>query len=353
MMKSIFVMTFFLLSLNLAHAGKGVIVVLQAPLLSSDSFDSHPVTHVRKGQEIYIHDKHFGLSSDNITFDGMADDEDIDKVEDGFDKEGFFQTLDASGNAAYIERKYVKLIYNDQRELLSNVRPYKFDPTDYRLEEPLPKGYPLTQEKQFRAGAYMAFGPPRHVNYNYVSPVVGQKFTTRIGAEVFYSKKVNFDIYDRFYFGGMGHVYSFESASSMEDDSTAEEKGGEFGAGPFLSYIYFRNNNWRMTFSGGLTFNYYRSLVKIGSESGDDEEERFFQGFYFTPKLKTYIVAKNLIPAFDLMAGFDVTMNIPTNISGTSEIINSNQWQQDPSADNIHLPFGATWSFIIGINATY
>ncbi|MBT7610244.1 MAG: hypothetical protein HN576_10840 [Bacteriovoracaceae bacterium] len=352
-MKNITCIIFFLIVSSLAYAGKGVVIVLQAPLLNNDNFDSPAVTHVRKGQEIYIHDKHFGLSSDNITFEGMADDEDIDKVEDGYDKEGFFQTLDASGNAAYIEKKYIKLIFNDRRELFSKVRPFKYDPTDYRLEEPLQKNYPIAIEKMFRAGAFMAFGPPRHVNYNYVSPVVAQNFSTRIGAEIFYAKKVDFDLYDRFYFGGMGHIYSFNSESSMQDDSTAEEKGGEFGAGPFLSYIFFRNNNWRMTFSGGLTLNYYRSLVKIGSEDGDDEEERFFDGFYFTPKIKTYIVAKNITPAVDFMAGFDITMNIPTNISGSTPIRNNNQWQEDPAADNIHLPFGAIWSFIIGINATH
>ena len=111
MKKIIALITLNLLTLSSSFAGKGVVLVLQAPLLHGESFDSHAVTHVRKGQEIFIHDKHFGLSSDKITFDGMADYEDIDKIEDGYYKEGFFQTLDSNGSPAFIEKRYIKLIY--------------------------------------------------------------------------------------------------------------------------------------------------------------------------------------------------------------------------------------------------
>lgn len=353
-MKIILSLILFTLFSHQAFAGRGVVIVLQAPLLDKESFqEGKPVSHVRRGQEIFIHDKHFGISSFQITFEGMADDEEVDKVEDGWDKEGFFQTLDASGNIAYIERKYVKLIYKDMREQQSYIKPFKYDPTDYRLEEPLPKSYPLDAPNYYRAGAYLAFGPQPKVNYNYTRPIIREQYRGRGGIEGFYLRKVGYDPFDRFYFGGTAHFYAWESNFQFQNSSfnTASEVGGEIGIGPQLSYIFFRNHNWDMTFTGGITINYIRHLITI--KEGEFFEERFFEDINVTPKLKTYVTRKNLTPGFALIAGIEVTMNLPTNYTSSTAIADTTMWQEDPSADMVNIPFGANFALIFGINSTY
>ena len=51
---------------------------------------------------------------------------------------------------AYIEAAFVKLIFLDEREFETSVDRFRFDPKDYRLEEPLAKDYPLTNAKKIK-----------------------------------------------------------------------------------------------------------------------------------------------------------------------------------------------------------
>ena len=142
-------------------AGRGLVITHEAPLLPKPSFETRPIQHVRKGDVIYIHDKHFGLADYQVTFSGYIDEDspDYNKIEDGIDKEGFFQTFDKLGQIAYIQKKYIKLIFKDEREKESALVPWKNDPTDYRLEEPLPKNYPLYTVTGLKASAALALSP--------------------------------------------------------------------------------------------------------------------------------------------------------------------------------------------------
>ncbi len=339
---------FFLLS-SKAFAGKGIVIVLQAPLLSEGSFSSYPVSHIRKGEEIFIHDKHF---TSKRSKNEKEDNESLQHNKEISNQDGFFQTIDSNGGPAYVEKKYIKLIYNDERELQSSINPFLHDPTDYRLEEPLPKNYPLKNDQFYSAGAYMAFGPNRKINYNYPTQLSKETFSSRVGIEMFYSRKVSYDIYDRFHFGGMGHIYTYEGVFELSDQSKVTETGGEIGMGPFLSYTFYRSSNWKIIMTGGLTLNYMRHLVSQSKDT-DIKEERFFTGLSLTPKIKAYAVRKHFLPTIDFMAGFDLTTNLPIGLSSQTEIQIPEFWQSRSSQDKVAIPFSGIWSFILGINASY
>ena len=91
----------------------------------------------------------------------------------------------------------------------------------------------------------------------------------------------------------------------------------------------------------------------VSLRDADQFEERIFSSLNVSPKLKTYVVRKNLFPGFDLMAGFDITMNLPTNYTSATTPIIEDAWQQDSASDIVHVPLSGVWSFLIGINATY
>lgn len=334
---------------NLAFAGKGLVITHEAPLLPKPSFDTRPVQHVRKGNVIYIHDKHFGLADYQVTFTGYIDQDspDFNKVEDGVDKEGFFQTLDKTGQIAYIEKKYVKLIFKDEREKKSALVPWKHDPTDYRLEEPLPRNYPLYTVTGMKASAALAFGPARKINYPFTSDIVRETYSGRMGGEFTFARKVAFDQYDRFYFGGMGHVYTAFNEFFLENGVQAEEFYAELGAGPMLAYYFYRGDNWGASLNSGITINWQRIVV---SQSGAGSEERIYSGFIFTPKFQLLVTRSNLVPEIDLLLGANFQFNIDTNLTSGQTIVNENLWQEN---DAYTVPTGGAMSLFIGVHSSY
>ena len=340
----------FLASINCALAGQVLVITHEAPLLPEESFNTRPVQHVRKGQIIYIHDKHFGLADYQVTFTGYIDEgsEDYNKVSDGVDKDGFFQTLDKSGHTAFIEKKYVKLIYKDEREKESSMVPWKHDPTDYRLEEPLPRKYPLYEVTGMKASAALAFGPARKLNYNFTSDIVRETYSGRLGGEFTFARKVAFDEFDRFYFGGMGHVYTAFNEFFLENGVQANEFYAELGAGPMLSYYFYRGDNWGASLNSGITINWQRVLV---SQSGNGSEERIYSGFVFTPKFQLLVTLSNLVPTVDLLFGANFQFNLDTMLTSNQAIVNEDFWQTE--SDGYTIPTGGVMALFFGIHSSY
>jgi len=341
---------FFILFSNVALAGRGLVITHEAPLLPKESFDTRPVQHVRKGQVIYIHDKHFGLADYQVTFSGYIDEgsPEYNRVADGVDKEGFFQTLDKTGQIAYIEKQYVKLIYKDEREKQSRLVPWEHDPTDYRLEEPLPKNYPLYTVTGMKASAALSFGPARKLNYPFTRDIVRETYSGRFGGEFTFARKIAFDKYDRFYFGGMGHVYTAFNEFFLENGFQAEEFYAELGAGPMISYYFFRGEDWGASLNSGITINWQRVLV---SQSGNGEsEERIYSGFIFTPKFQLLLTRSNLVPEIDLLLGANFQFNIDTQLTSGQTIQINELWQEN---DSYVVPTGGVMSLFIGVHSSY
>lgn len=350
-MKTLFILT--LLFSTTVFAGRGVIITHEAPLLPEESFDTRPVQHVRQGDVIFIHDFHFGTADYEVTFSGYTDEESeqYNKVSDGPDKIGFFRTMDRTGAVAFIEKKYVKLIYKDEREKQSSVDPWKNDPTDYRLEEPLPEGYPLYDVGGLKASAALAFGPSRKINYPYFSNITRESFTGRMGGEFTFARRVSFDKYDRFYFGGMGQVYTSISKFTLENGNTAEELYSELGAGPMLSYFIYRGENWGITYQGGITINWQRVLVNQVKANGDSEQ-RIFSAFNLTPKMQLLVTRSNLIPSFDVMFGTNFQFNLDTALTAGKTPELDDIWREG-SDDSYIFPTGGVFSLFVGIHSTY
>lgn len=106
---------------------------------------------MRKGDIIYVNYEHFrdGQApplppSENPTLDEIYS--------------SFYKSIDRNGNTVYIPQQYVKLIYKDEREFDSNVSPFKYDPTDYRIIEPISDTYPFIPPNDYRIIAGVGVG---------------------------------------------------------------------------------------------------------------------------------------------------------------------------------------------------
>lgn len=172
-----------------------------------------------------------------------------------------------------------------------------------------------------------------------------------MGGEFTFARRVSFDKYDRFYFGGMGQVYTAISKFTLENGNSAEELYSELGAGPMLSYFIYRGEDWGITYQGGITVNWQRVLVNQVKANGDSEQ-RIFSSFNLTPKMQLLVTRSNLIPSFDVMFGTNFQFNLDTALTSGKTPELDDLWQEG-SADSYIFPTGGVFSVFFGIHSTY
>ncbi len=321
-------------------AEKGMVVVFEAPLLNRPNLESAIVLEqVKRGDIISIHPNQVPSG----------------EIVDGPDKSGFFHTLDSIGNDAYIERRYVKIIYNDTRELATGVRPMEktqgHDHTDYRLEEPIPENYPFEAIPLSRLELAFHVGPSERVLYPYRLNPIREDFGQRFGLVFNYASKVESDPYDRFYFGTQVHfLYQSTKLSFEEFEVRATESLGELGGGPIALYTFMKNQNHRLSISGGITLNYHRSLI----EMNDSEmlESRIFTGFSLTPRFGLHYVRQNWLPVGNFLIGASAQFNLQHSLQSSDGGSTLDDFW-NPLDDQITIPTGGVYGLFIGVQNTY
>ena len=335
-----------------AWAGKGIVLVYELDYLSDRSPNAKVIQTAVKGDQIYIHPRHFINSPLERRYEKISD-LNLDELESKrADDQGYYETLDNNGNQAWVKKKHVKLVFKDDREARQSISPYNdrnWDPTDYRIEEPIPPDYPLMIKDRKRAFITAGTGPTPRTNYPYRDIVDTEEMINRIGFTLAYMNKVNWDKFDRFYYGGTGHFYGSGAKYQLFDGTIAEESRGEFGAGPIVSYDVWRTEEYKFTTSAALTLNRTRYLVSTKSDSGD--EERSFSSWNFTPKLAAFFSWINIIPGSDFIAGADMQMTFGHYLKPNTEPVVEDNWQND--SDEIFIPFGGHMTLFIGVQTHY
>ncbi|MEC7276102.1 MAG: hypothetical protein VXV96_07260 [Bdellovibrionota bacterium] len=337
-----------------SFAGVGIVTTLEAPIVRSLEVDSPTVMTKRKGEKIYIHDRYFKNGPNEIIF--VQDDEtkeaSFSQMENDEGYEKFYETIDKNGQKAYISRYYVKLITHDAREFTQNITPFVPDPNDYRLEEPLPEGYPMRKPEMGRARVSFSFGPDLKSNYNYNSVLTEEDFSNRYGFEISFGKKANWDNEDRFYFGGIFQGWTSEARFKLFDDRTTRETRSQLSLGPYISYDPWRNKDFKLTLETALLISYTRNLVNQADDFGF-EEERLFSGIGVHPRFSSFIQMNTKVQDLKVIAGFDVQFYLPQSLTNKSEPI-SDYWNEVATdEDNINIPFSAHYALFLGIQTDY
>lgn len=331
-------------------AGEGLVIVLDAPILSEPDLESQIEQFVRKGQKVFIHAKHFWGSPDSPVYMKRGDRRRLNLPvrED----KGFYETKTRTGNIGYIPKAYVKLMYLDRREFSENISPFKHDPTDYRLDEPIPDGYPLVETEKVRAMFSFGTGPDFKTNYNYGQFIETEEFSNRYEMNLLYMWKADFDKFDRFYFTLNFHFQTAQADFQMFDEQKTTEIRTQFGLGPGLSYDVFRNEDWVLTSAGALSLNQNKFTVSQ-TDTNDDFEERIFKGLSMTPKFYTYATKKNFIGPTHLSFGMSYQLFLPHSLKSSTPIEIPELWQDVASNDRIDIPLGGILTFFVGVMGTY
>ncbi|PIK14749.1 hypothetical protein [Halobacteriovorax sp. JY17] len=339
---------FFILSSHI-FALEAQVIVLEAPLLKRPSLKSQVLQRVRKGRNLVIHRQGIVRSpwavNYNVNSEGLALNEEREDVE-------FLKTFTTAGQDAWIPKKFVKVIYNDARESEVQMNSYAdYDPTDYRIEEPLEKGYPLVAQNKARASMSFGMGPASKTGFNYGSNILEEDIGSRYSFVTTYTRKVDFDSYDRLYFGGILQIHGQRSVYFITNDRTAQETHGEIGVGPYISYDVYRTENRSLSTYGAFTYNLHRYSVEQSTRS-DNFEERLFSGYSITPKLGFSYNIRDFIPetGIDFVFGAETNFNLPYSLTTKSEAQIESFWNESNQVD---FGFSATYSLYMGIQANY
>ena len=341
--------TFFIPS---TFAGYGIITTLDAPIVRSLDVDAPTVMTARKGEKIYIHDKYFKNGPNDVVY--IKEDKNPNfgalETEEGYEK--FYETLDKNGQKAYISRYYVKLITNDKREFTQNITPFKPDPNDYRMSEPLPKDYPFQSPDMGRARISFSMGPDLKSNYNYNSVLTEEDFSNRYGLELAFGRKANWDKENRFYFGGVFQAWTSQARFTLFDDRKTTESRSQLSLGPYLSYDPYRIKGLRLTLETSIMVTYTRNLVEQMDITGFSEQ-RIFSGFGLSPRFTSFFQWDAFAQSARIITGFDIQLYVPQTLTSSTEPT-SDLWNEfQDETDSVAIPFTAHWSLFFGIQTNF
>ena len=226
-----------------AFAYDGIVIVLEAPLLKTASLDSVVLQTLRKGSRVFVPNEIGNL-------------EDLPE---------FIQTYDRTGNIAFIPTKYIKIATNDFRESKMPILYPNSDPTDYRLEEPIPLTYPFDDSTYLRANLALSSGNNMKAPFDYNSQLKNQTFSAETGARLCVTRKITKDKYDRYYFGFFGAITTSNNNLQFTNGNLSLENRSVIRLGPIITYDVLKNSHYRITLGGGFTYNYLKSTLKMSN----------------------------------------------------------------------------------------
>ena len=262
----------------------------------------------------------------------------------------YYQTMGRSGIVAYIPKKFVKVLYYDNRENDESLSPFDYDPTDYRPKEPLPNDYPLVRQIHRKGSLAWGLGSSRRVNYPYPSTIVKEKFNLRYGGRSFYITKVESDIFNRFYIGISLNAFFRKAVFTLETNTLAEEFYKQMGIGIYLSYDFYRTEDYILTSYGIFSFN--RSIASVSQTNNEGEiEERDFSGFIFSPHLGNKFQWREIAPDLDFYVSTEFQFSFPYTLRSDNPTFNRYLWRS--GSDRISVPFGGHFNIFIGFQSTY
>jgi hypothetical protein len=341
---------------------EGVITVLEAPVFFAPDSNSKVIQYHRKGATVYVHPAEFSedffkddyankvknTKKDELEYNNRFEDVLFEngKVYTPDPESKFVKTLTRSAVEGYILKQHIFLLYKDDREFDQKV--VKNDPTDYRIDEPLPKNYPLKTKSGFRGQAYVSLGTPMGQAYPYSENIndTGYDFNkefTFIG-----SKQVKFDQTKRLFFGGMFNIHT-STSTYLTSNISAEEGEIRLGIGPFLSYDIWKTDSVAINVNTSLLLNIYNTkTIKQKFTDLNISETREYKSTYFSPRLGSTFIVRDFLSDFDFVSGVNITLNLPHSYETSDKSGNASKWEESFS-----VGYFAEQTYFIGIQTDY
>lgn len=342
-----------------AHAGEGMVSVLEAPLFKSPSRDSKIMQYARKGDRVYIHPvvlidrKAYGDLPAGVSLgtknpeDPFSLTEDIENFHDGSD---FVLTKDNQGRDAWMLREHVHIWYADARE--KHQRTVTPDNTDYRLLEPLPKGYPLARLKKVRGDFQFSIGSPLTSSYTYNERVKAEGYSNQFEFNGQLLKVRESDLSGRWYTGA---ILTIRTASNDFELQTrrAREDWVRLGGGISLSYDPWRSDKARITVkSMGLLYPFTQASLTQQEFATGVKETRSYFGWNTGARLEAQYVRIQLVGDLDFIAGVWGEVESPIELQAKTAT-NRPQWWGRGDNDKFNTSISYTFAGMIGLHSAY
>jgi hypothetical protein len=309
-----------------AFAYDATVIVLEAPLLKEASLKSTVLQVLRKGQRVYV----------------------PHEIGDQRPLPEFIPTFDRAGNPAFVPTKYIKIVTDTVDEADQPIRYAGHDPTDYRIEEPIPVTYPFENRNFVRASVALLVGNNADTPYAYNSTFNEQSYGAALGLRINFTHKIVYDKFDRFYFGFIGMATDSTNNLDFKNANVAKENRLVFRAGPWFTYDAFKNDNYRLNLGTGFTFNYHYSILKVSSAT--DEEQRGFSGFSLSPMVSTAFTINDVFPNMDFISGVDLSFYLPHSLKNSTETLHPELWGD---ANQINNSYKTQASLFLGVQFKY
>jgi len=324
-----------------AHAIDAVVTVLETPLFEAPDQDSRILQYVRKGDVIGLHpsvkkvDNYHNLGPDGVSdedlyqqtykeYQGRFPDP-LFKNEIYNFKEGdeYVLTLTKRKRPAYIKRSHIHIYYETPKELTQEKLTH--DPTDYRINEPLPKDYPFIKPSGHRGFFSVGTGTYNRSYFPVPGTVVGQSSGNRADIMFAWSNQIDFDESKRLFFGALVN-YTNMSRSLQYTDRELKEGLTQFSLGPHLSYEAFRTDEYVWSLQLSMTANVMNKLT-ITQQDSATTEEKVYSKMNFSARTGIMYQKKKVFEDFlDFVVLATIHFEPPTEFSTDSSGGNAAWW---------------------------
>jgi hypothetical protein len=361
-----------LLSLLLSSecfALEAVVTVLETPMFREKNLNSQVVQYLRKGDVISIHGSvdritkydHMAphpaklaelnrrIEADPARFDPMFSGKTPELINPEVDE--FIPVVDRQGLRAYVLSQHLYIYYENMREMgQTTIQP---DPTDYRLEEPLPKHYPLFTFSGYRGLGFIGVTQPYNESYPYNSTVRMKGYMSPLDFNYVLLRKTPDDVQDRFFIGGVLGVRYFENSYLLENLRLSEETGLKVSLGPYIAFDAYKGEKNRINLHGSIHVNFFNQL-NIAQSFGSERDLRNYRALTLAPRLGAQYHRKKIMPELDL--DFVLGTYLEVESAGTYHAQNAGRaagWWQSNANDSFRTRPVFSLALFLGLQTAY
>ena len=350
-----------------AMALEAVVTVLETPMFKNKSYDAPVVQYLRKGDVIKVHPS----IANRREFDEYAPpankrkalwnelkktpEYNEDPLFKGSEKntayieDEFIPTLDRQGNTVYVLSSHIFVYFNDEREFEQTITTK--DPTDYRLEEPLPKNYPLKTRSGLRGQFLLGITQPYFESYEYLDSTRTKGYSSPFDLSYTMLKQAPGNYNERLFIGGTLNFRYFENSFTFYDRRISEEKGIKLGLGPTISYDAFKGDKNRINLSGSIIVNVFDRFY-ISQSLDSQQEDREYVGYSVAPRFSIQYHRKGIAEDVDFVLGTALEVGTATTYRAKNAGRNTSWWQ-DIANDSFTTRTTFMLGGYVGVQAAY
>ena len=201
------------------------------------------------------------------------------------------------------------------------------DRTDYRLQEPLPKNYPLVRDGGLRGQATLGFTQPYDQSYPYILNVKTKGYASPVDLNFSYLKNSKNDEQDRFYYGvNVGFRYFENTYLFSERERRSQETVYKAGVGPMALYDVFKGEKNRIALYARMNV-YLLNFMKIEQTEGDRSDSRRYLAVSAAPTIGIQYHRKSFLEDLDLVIGTGIESEISSAYKAQNGASERNFWR--------------------------